>query len=58
MLTMNFDCLTSVQALNRLSTLWEERGEEYANANARVSLESKHASSFGWKSILLLTCVI
>lgn len=35
--------LTSLQALRRLSTLLEERGEYYANANARVSLESMYA---------------
>lgn len=29
-----------MQALTRLSALFEERGEAYANANARVSLES------------------
>ncbi|GLT44025.1 hypothetical protein SLA2020_179440 [Shorea laevis] len=29
-----------VKALKRLSSLWEERGEAYANANARVSLEN------------------
>jgi shikimate kinase len=29
-----------MQALMRLSALFEERGEFYANANARVSLES------------------
>ncbi|GKV25281.1 hypothetical protein SLEP1_g34741 [Rubroshorea leprosula] len=29
-----------IKALKRLSSLWEERGEAYANANARVSLEN------------------
>lgn len=48
-LSLNSWCVfypsTFLQALNRLSTLWEERGESYANANARVSLESKYASA-------------
>lgn len=33
----------SMQTFMRLSNLFEERGEAYANANARVSLESKCA---------------
>lgn len=35
-----------LQAYNRLSTLLEERGEAYANANTRVSLESKFPLPF------------
>lgn len=31
-----------MQALMRLSALFEERGEAYANASARVSLESMY----------------
>lgn len=34
-----------LQAYKRLSTLLEERSKAYANANARVSLESKFLPS-------------
>lgn len=44
------------EALNRLSTLWEERGEAYANANARVSLENI-AVKLGHKDVSSLTPV-
>ena len=34
---------TPLQALTRLSNLWKERGDAYANADARVSLEGMFA---------------
>lgn len=40
---LNRDASPSMQTFMRLSNLFEERGEAYANANARVSLESKCA---------------
>ncbi|KAL7223423.1 hypothetical protein ACSBR1_024970 [Camellia fascicularis] len=42
------------KAFNRLSTLLEERGEAYANANARVSLENI-ASKLGYIDVCNLT---
>lgn len=38
-IVLSFDLL---KAFKRLSALFEERGESYAQAKARVSLESKH----------------
>ncbi|KAF7834218.1 shikimate kinase, chloroplastic-like [Senna tora] len=42
------------RALMRLSTLFEERGEAYANANARVSLENI-AAKLGYEDVLALS---
>lgn len=39
----NRDASPSMQTLTYLSNIFEERGEAYANANARVSLKSKCA---------------
>lgn len=36
-----FGAWTHIQTYKRLSSIYEERSEAYANANARVSLESK-----------------
>nr|VDC73548.1 unnamed protein product [Brassica rapa] len=41
-------------ALNRLSTIWEGRGEAYTNASARVSLESI-TSKHGYRNVSDLT---
>ncbi|EFH54840.1 hypothetical protein ARALYDRAFT_320039 [Arabidopsis lyrata subsp. lyrata] len=41
-------------AFKRLSTIWDERGEAYANANARVSLENI-AAKRGYKDVSDLT---
>ncbi|ESQ46099.1 hypothetical protein EUTSA_v10000262mg [Eutrema salsugineum] len=41
-------------AFKRLSTIWDERGEAYANANARVSLENI-AVKRGYKAVSDLT---
>ncbi|CAH8345173.1 unnamed protein product [Eruca vesicaria subsp. sativa] len=41
-------------ALNRLSTIWEARGEAYANASARVSLENI-TSKLGYRNVSDLT---
>ncbi|CAN6542328.1 unnamed protein product [Malus baccata var. baccata] len=44
------DTLPSMQTYMRLTSLFEERGDSYANANARVSLESMQP--FGFNSCL------
>lgn len=41
-------------ALNRLSTIWEARGEAYTNASARVSLENI-TSKIGYRNVSDLT---
>ncbi|KAL0897969.1 hypothetical protein Bca101_081930 [Brassica carinata] len=41
-------------AFKRLSTIWDERGESYTNANARVSLENI-AVKLGYKDVSDLT---
>lgn len=41
-------------AFKRLSTIWDERGEAYTNANARVSLENI-AVKLGYKDVSELT---
>ncbi|KAJ0252436.1 Shikimate kinase 2 [Hirschfeldia incana] len=41
-------------ALNRLSTIWEARGEAYTNASARVSLENI-TSKLGYRNVSELT---
>lgn len=43
---MSFGTSTSPQVFRRLSTLLEERGECYANANVRISLESTWACTY------------
>ncbi|KAI4374156.1 hypothetical protein MLD38_012182 [Melastoma candidum] len=42
------------KALNRLSSLFKERGESYANANARVSLE-EIAAKHGYRDVSFIT---
>ncbi|KAG2240478.1 hypothetical protein Bca4012_022400 [Brassica carinata] len=41
-------------ALNRLSTIWEARGEAYTNASARISLENI-TSKLGYRNVSDLT---
>ncbi|GKV12114.1 hypothetical protein SLEP1_g23305 [Rubroshorea leprosula] len=43
-----------LKTLKRLSSLWEERVEAYANANARVSLE-KIANKLGLRDVSSLS---
>ncbi|KAJ9670869.1 hypothetical protein PVL29_027045 [Vitis rotundifolia] len=45
---------TPLQTLTRLSNLWKERGDAYANANARVSLE-EIAAKLGHRDVTNLT---